>query len=82
MFAEAGDEEDEVDHVGGHADGTDLLEDEVEDVAEVERSQDRGEAQHDLKCEMRSGLSTLAGLLTWSLAMNLRLRKDKRRKRE
>ena len=48
-FAEAGYEEDEVDQIGWYTDWTELLQDKVQDVAQVDGAQNRGEAEKTLK---------------------------------
>ena len=48
-FAEAGYEEDEVDQIGWYTDWTELLQDKVQDVAQVDGAQDRGKAEKTLK---------------------------------
>ena len=48
-FAEAGYEEDEVDQIGWYADRAELLQDKVQDVAQVDGAQDRGKAEKTLK---------------------------------
>ena len=48
-FTEAWYEEDNVDQVGGDTDWTELLQDVVEDVAQVDGAKDRGEAEKKLK---------------------------------
>ena len=48
-FTEAWYEEDNVDQVGGDTDWTELLQDEVQDVAQVDGAKHRGEAEKKLK---------------------------------
>ena len=70
-FVEAGYEEDEVDQIGWYADRAELLQDKVQDVAQVDGAQDRGKAEKTLKWKKWIKIIELIEELTWTRATNL-----------